>query len=339
MTLFTPRPVLAFLGAVILFSACEFGGPGGPDRGGGREKRLASVTRMKSSVLKPLAKPAVPSGDERCDFGRPCITPINLEGRIYAGHLMVGGNGGPPGRPVRVVEGYDTSYHGPETGRGGIVHFNLGKSTDLASQYGCCEGGYPPDNLALVHRLEFLFDYLDATFQVPLTAGAAVAGKTYTIRMVYVDSGAADDLPMGKAFLYKGDKLLKRQGEDTFLWCTGSGCVAAARPAEPLRARWHADTALTAYPHYTTVGISLKTPMSFTRAEAEAGSWRFTVDWDLTRAAVFHTTDWARIQSEAELVEAFDLLSGHGGPGGIGVYVNLTKASFEAAPKDSTGAP
>ena len=34
------------------------------------------------------------------------------------------------------------------------------------------------------------------------------------------------------------------------------------------------------------------------------------------------------------MVAAFDLLSGHGGPGGIGVYVDMTKT---ALPRDPTG--
>lgn len=321
----TPRAAV-FLALSLGLAACMDAGKG--PRGGG-EKKLSSITRMQSSLLPPAKRAAPASGT--CDQGRPCLTPLNLEGRIYSGNLMVGGNGGPPGVPVRVVEGYDTSYHGPATGRGGMARFNLGQGTELNGAYACCGDAYPPDDLARVHRLEFLFDYLDATFQVPAAAGAAVAGKTYTIRMIYVDSGTVDDLPLGKGSVFMGDKLLKRDGEEAFTFCTESGCAAAARPAEPLRAAWHDDVRNQAYPHYTTVGISLKTPMSFTRAEAEQGDWRFTVDWDLARAAVFAVTDWSMIRSEAELVKAFDLLNGHGGPGGIGVYVDLVKTALDSA--------
>ena len=136
--------------------------------------------------LGPIIGILDPFEDEggRCDEGKPCITPLNLEGRIYSGNLMVGGNGGSPGVPVRVIEGYDPNIRGPESNRGGLVKFNLGTATDLSGNYACCDGysSYPPDELAVVHRLELLFDYLDATFIVPTGAGTAIAGKTYTIR-------------------------------------------------------------------------------------------------------------------------------------------------------------
>lgn len=364
-TCFLPAafPRSAGVGIIALagvLAGCMPDSGNGPD-GGSRLRK--AVTRMQSSVLPaqpagpdpvpsqypvsshdpvPAFKPGGPSlpasahpalpEEERCDSGKPCLTPLNLEGRIYSGHFMVGGNGGPPGFPVRVVEGYDTTHHGPETGRGGMLKFDLGAVTDLSGNYACCEGGsYPPDDLAVVKRLEFLFDYLDATFTVPLGAGPGVAGRTYTVRTVYVDSGSADDLPQEKSAFRKGDKLLRRAGEERFHWCTESGCIAAARPESPLRAAWHDEEGLTAYPHYVTVGINLKTPMTFTRGEAERGNWKFTVDFDLARAAVFNTTAWSMIRSEAELVQAFDLLSRHGGPGGIGVDVELTKTALDTA--------
>lgn len=327
----------AFL-AVLLLAGCM------PDIGKGPSPEQISrmrktLTQMKSSVLptleKALAEASNPTPAEGgfCGDGKACITPLNLEGRIYSGNLMVGGNGGPPGVPVRVIEGYDAESRGPETGRGGTVRFNLGTATDLSGNYACCDGysTYPPDDLAIVHRLELLFDYLDATFIVPSGAGAAVAGKTYTVRMVYVDTGTADDLPLGRSSFYKGDKLLRRAGEETFHWCTESGCISATRPESPLRASWYAETEHMAYPHYMTVGVNLKSPMPFTRQEAERGYWKFTVDFDLTRAAIFNTTDWSMIRSEADLVNAFDLLNRHGGPGGIGVDVDLTKTALDSA--------
>lgn len=311
---------------LFLASACQFGS--GPEGGRGQDRRHAAVTHLKSSVLQPLAKAAAASASasEVCDFGRPCLTPLNLEGRIRSGNLMVGGNGGPPGVPVRIVEGYDTASRGPGAGRGGSLMFNLGRTTDLAGSYACCGDDFPPDDLAKVHRLEFLFDYLDATFRIPADANTPLAGRTYTVRLVYVDTGYVEDLPLGRGAVHLGDKLIKREGEDTFNWCTESGCIAATRPDMPLRTAWHADTAHMAYPHYYTVGVSLKTPMPFTRTEADSGAWKFTVDWDLARAAVFQAQDFSQLTTEARLVAAFDLLSGFGGPGGIGVFVDLTKA-------------
>lgn len=323
-------PGPALLLALGLSACLDSAGPRG-----GEARTLPGVTRLHSSDLPAAGRAAkravTAAGEGACDQGRSCLTPLNLQGRIYSGNLMVGGNGGPPGVPIRIVEGYDTSYHGPATGRGGTAAFDLGGATELDVGYACCGGAYPPDDLALVHRLEFLFDYLDATFRVPDAAGPAVAGRTYTIRLVYVDSGSVEDLPLGRGGVRLGDKLLRREGEDTFRFCTESGCVAAARPDVPLRAAWRDDAGLMAYPHYATVGIRLRTPMPFTRAEAERGSWRFDVDWDLSRAAVFAVPDWSMIRSEAELVAAFDLLNGHGGPGGIGVYVDMSKTALDDA--------
>lgn len=336
----SPFPSLAsaFL-VLVLLAGCQpdFGKGPGPEDIARLKKAL---TQMKSSVLPTLAKALedaanpTPARGGTCGDGKSCITPLNLEGRIYSGNLMVGGNGGPPGVPVQVIEGYDPGQRGPETRRGGTAWFNLGAATELSGGYSCCENyaTYPPDELAVVHRLEFLFDFLDATFIVPAGAGAAVAGKTYTVRTVYVDTGTADDLPMGGARFYKGDKLLRRAGEDAFHWCTESGCISAVRPESPLRATWHAGMENMAYLHYMTVGMSLKSPMSFTREEAGRGNWKFTVDFDLTGAAIFNVTDWSGIRSEADLVDAFDLLNGQGGPGGIGVEVDLTKTAL-----DSTG--
>lgn len=318
------------LASAVILTACMDSEDRGPR--GGEDGKIKAVTRMVSTTLKPAAKVSAVRAVERCDYGYPCLTPDGFVGRVYSGNFMVGGNGGAPGVPLRIVEGYDTSYHGPETGRGGKATFDLKTVTDLGGSYNCCSGSYPADEAAVVKRLEFTFDYLDVTFTIPSDVASPLQGKTYTIRTVYVDSGSAEDLPAGDKNLVMGDKLLKRQGETGFTWCAADACGETKRPASPIQAAWLADAAfLGAYEHYAQVALVLKNPMGFTRDEALNGKWRFTADFDLTRAAVFQIGDLALLDTEAKLVKAFEMYARDGGPGAIGVRVNLTKTRLDSA--------
>jgi hypothetical protein len=325
------------IAAILLLTACMESGQGPGDRSS--KKKIEALTRLTSANLKAAPKgsaapnPSAASPDvERCDMGYPCMAPDGFQGRVYSGNFMVGGNGGAPGVPLRVIEGYDTSYHGEHTGRGGNAIFDLGKATELGGAYQCCdEGRYPTDDLAIVRRLEFAFDYLDATFTIPSATASPLAGKTFTIRTVYVDSGSASDLPAGDTLLVQGDKLLRRQGESGFTWCTDAECGKASRPAKPLQASWISDVAfLGGYEHYAQVALILKQPMTFTRDEALTGKWLFTADFDLSRAVVFRVGDLALLQTEADMVNAFDMYAKDGGPGAIGVGVNLTKTRLDS---------
>lgn len=337
------KKVPATLGLPILIllslSGCMENGSG-PRDGNSNGKHMA-VTRMTSASLRPAANAAPgaskSSADEpavqRCDFGHPCLTPDDFEGRVHSGNFMVGGNGGAPGVPLRVVEGYDTSYHGPDTDRGGNMVFNLRTATELGGAYRCCEGGnYPPDDLAIVRRMEFTFDYLDVTFTIPAATASPLAGKTYTIRTVYVDTGSAEDLAGGHTALIQGDKLLRGPGETAFSWCTETECGKSLRPENPLQAAWMSDAGFPGgYPHYAQVALILKKDFIFTKSDAEKGNWLFTVDFDLSRAATFRTGDLALLKSEADLVKAFDMYAGDGGPGAIGVKVDLTKTLLDSS--------
>jgi hypothetical protein len=333
---FFPVAAVAALAAGI-FTVCSCMGPDdGPHGGSDSGIILKAKTRLlssyaKGSSAKPAAKKSAGPQEQRCDMGHPCVTPDNLEGRVHSGNFMAGGNGGAPGYPVRFLEGYDTTYRGENSDRGGQVTFNLGATTELGGFYACCdESHYPSDDLALVKRLEFTFDYLDVTFTVPPASASQLAGKTYTIRTVYVDSGFVHDLAGGDSVVLQGDKLLRAEGEDVFSWCTEAKCHETARPTHPLQADWMENTKdMMGYEHYAEVAVVLKKPMTFTLAEAKQGNWLFTADFDLTRGAVFAADDFAKLNTEAELVEAFYMTARDGGPGAIMSTVSLTKTQID----------
>lgn len=315
------HPILsAGLSSVLLFSACIL------DRKAGKSFR--AVTRLTSTNLMPLAK----TGAMNCPQGNLCVTPGNLEGRVHTGGLMVGGNGPDmPGYRISLVGASEDALRRPDSGRGGIHTFNLGQATELDGKYYCCDGGspYPSDSQAVVRRLEFEFDYLDFTFTVP---GGPLAGNSYTVRAVYVDEARVDDTPMGPgALILAGEKLLRREGEPVFRWCSAEGCEHEARPEAPLKGKVDVGPGPQGQgnPHYHSLGIELVESTTFTQGEAERGDWRFTVDFHMEGSARFLAESWAALATEADLVAAFQLYDrGNGGPDSPGVKVNLSKAGL-----------
>jgi hypothetical protein len=179
--------------------------------------------------------------------------------------------------------------------------------------------------------MEFNFDYIDATFTIPSDqgAGAAVAGKTYTVRVFYVNDGEVSDIVSGTSSTVSiGDKLLKGPNSSTFSWCDGSSCSHTTRPSGVLR-----DDKLVNYSfpgegntNYVVFSVNLATPMVFTKTNAETGDWLFSVDFSVANAAIFSVSSWASITSESEMVNAFRLL-GEPGSQGTSVTVDLSKSA------------
>jgi len=261
-----------------------------------------------------------------------CLTPETLAGRIYAGGLMVGGREG-PGYHVTTIGATPEVLQRPDLGRGGTLTFDVASTTDFSGGYNCCGGSpYPEDDQALISRIEMTFDYLDMTFTVPAEAGDDLAGVTYVLRQVYVDTATAPDV---NGPMYIGDKLVRRADEQMFRWCDADDCSHSERPEDGgLKApNIQLEPDREGNKHYATFGVPLENneTVPFTMAEAQEGNWLFHVAFDLSDAAVFSLTDWSQATSEHAMVEAFHLIDDPFAPH-TSVRVKLSKEKVEALP-------
>ncbi len=294
---------------------------------------LQSVTRLTRSDTGAATMAAVqtsimPSAVGNCPPGFQCLTPDNLEGRVYSGSLMVGGNGNGIGYAVTTVGATEDVRRRPDLGKDGTLTFNLNSTTDFSGDYTCCGGSaYPADEDAIVRRLEFSSDFLDATFTVPGTAGSSIAGKTYTIRLVYVVETEVAGIAGDSTSVMLGDKLVRVPGDSAFRWCDDSDCSLASRPASPLAAVGLAIDSGPGNQNYAIFSTNLTdtTSITFTEAEALQGNWIFTVLFDLEDALRFDITGWSAVNSVQDLVAAFSRFGDHIN-NSTSVRVSLTKA-------------
>lgn len=331
-----------FLILLIVLAGCDdLSGPGGgemrsvitrfetePDGSGSASaSAFAAAPRTYGEIAADIE-------DETCGVGRIiCLTPETLAGRIYTGGMMVGGTSRDvPGFALTTIAPNDGERVRPDQGRGGELTFDVAATTDLTGSYSCCGGPipYPQGDAAAITRLELNFDYLDVTFTVPAEAGTALAGETFVIRQVYVDTATADDVD---DIMIVGDKLIRSADETRFRWCDSMDCDNYTRPAadDLLRAdRIQLEPDLPGNPHYATFAIPLEGAASvpFSQEEAEAGGWLFHVAFDLTDGAIFEMNDFTEMDDEWSLVRAFHLLGGVG-YGNSSVGVRLSK---EASP-------
>lgn len=252
-----------------------------------------------------------------------CLTPSTLAGRVYSGGLMVGGIER-PGYQITTIGANEEVRRRPDLGRTGTQTFDVARTTDFSGSYSCCGGTpYPPDEEALISRIEINFDYLDVVFTVPSSAADTLAGQKYVIRQVYVDETTASDVN-GKMFM--GDKLVRRSIESSFRWCNAEDCDHTTRPSDatidpnlkPSRGGGNS--------HYAIFSIPLAgdATIPFTKEEALQGNWRFDVSFDLRDAAVFDFSDWSEAVSESALVNAFRLMH-DSGASSASVRVRLSK--------------
>ncbi len=293
-----------------------------------------SVTRLTRSdtgaaTMAAAQTSIMRSAVENCPTGFQCLTPDNLEGRVYSGSLMVGGNGSSLGYAVTTVGATEDVRRRPDLGKDGTLTFNLNSTTDFSGDYTCCGGSaYPADEDAIVRQLEFSFDFLDATFTVPGTAGPSIAGKTYAIRLVYVlETEVADIASDSTVSVMLGDKLVRVPGDSAYRWCDDSGCSFASRPGSPLAAAGITIDSGPGNQNYAIFSTNLtdNTSITFTQAEALQGNWIFTVHFDLEDALRFDITDWSAVSSVQDLVAAFSRFGDHIN-NSTSVRVSLTKA-------------
>ena len=324
---------LILLTALVALSGCDdLSGPGGgelrsvvtrfqTDPGASASDAGAAATvRTYGDIAtaRTYGDIAADIEDETCGAGRiVCLTPETLAGRIYTGGMMVGGTSRDvPGFALTTIAANDGERVRPDQGRGGELTFDVAATTDLTGEYSCCGGPipYPQGDDAVITRLELNVDYLDVTFTVPAAAGTALAGETFVIRQVYVDTATADDVD---DTMILGDKLIRRADETRFRWCDSMDCDHHPRPLgdDVLRAdRIRLEPDLPGNPHYATFAIPLEGEASvpFTQEEAEAGGWLFHVAFDHTDGAICEMTDFTEMGDEWSLVRGFHLLGGVG---------------------------
>lgn len=306
--------------------------------GPGDDPTYEAVTRLTTvdAIPSPQAQAAVAlaPGDVACAGSSVCVTPENLEGRVYAGGVMVGGTDeSGPGYLITTVGATPEVRLRPDQGKDGEMTFNIRDATDLAGGYTCCGGTpYPTDEAAIVNRLEFMFDYLDATFTVPAQAGPNVAGNTYTLRFVYVTETTAPDVGDGGATVRFGDILVKEEGESSFQWCDQSHCDHDVRPeASPFR--WtpleQPEQHEQGNPSYAVFPVPVDTQetITFTESEALEGDWLFTVAFDLTNALAFSFDDWNGVDALQTLLANARLYAEDDDPS-AGLSVHMTKAKL-----------
>ena len=296
---------------------------------------MQSITRL-TRAQTPSAAPvgAARAAGIPCSTGFLCLTPDNLEGRVYSASLMVGGNGNEVGYAVTTVGATEEVRRRPDLGIGGELTFNINTSTDLSGDYTCCGGtAYPSDANAVVRRLEFTWDYLDATFTVPETAGSEIAGTTHTIRLVYVSEATVGDVrPDTTATLLIGDKLVRSGTASTFSWCDATACGLTERPQAALTDSGVTRNTREGNGNYAIFAINLVdgTSITFTEAEALEGNWIFTVAFDVQDAMRFAITDWSDVNSVQDLVDAFVHFADHT-EGATSIGVALSKEQIGGA--------
>ncbi len=262
---------------------------------------LAAATKLGGDDLDVL----LAQSDEACSETASSCTPTNLEGRIFSGGAMLG-ELGEGAFQITMLGATDDIILDPSSGIGGTLEFSLIDSTVLSGKYAVPSEEDMPDP-PIITRMEFSYDYLDATFTLENTAGGATLDKTFTIRTVFVTEATADDV---SGTMSRGDKLIKTSEETTFRWCNSSGCAATRTDvAEGLIQ----ESKLVDYefpgqgnPEYIPFSVPISPSFTVTYEELTAEGNVWVVDFDMTGAIVFATTPDA-LSTEPDLLASFEL--------------------------------
>lgn len=261
-----------------------------------------------------------------CSASALTCTPDNLEGRIFSGGVMWG-ELGPAGSAENVTLIGETAdvILDPSKGRGGVLEFSLKEATTLASQHWAPPADAPEKPL---ERMEFNFDYLDATFE--LVDAGALNGR-YVIRTVFVSEAESDDV---EGAMVRGDLLVKLPNESKFKWCGDNGCREVRDDVQSVIVQ----SAIASHvfpgqgnPEYVTYSVPLKNKLRLSGAQLNEANALWTLDFDITNGV-----NWAQsIQNAMDvpsLLRAFrlsyDSRGGQGSNSQTDISVTLGRRSI-----------
>lgn len=134
--------------------------------------------------------------------------------------------------------------------------------------------------------MEFLYDYLDATFTLSGTNGNAADG-VFVIRTVFAKTATADDVT---GTMQQGDKLYKMSSESNFKWCNLSTC---SETRDAVSSNIIQDTDIVNYPqpdegnpNYVPFVVPVSPVLTVSEADLNGGlDW--AVDFNMTNVVLF----------------------------------------------------
>lgn len=206
------RKLLSLIGCTAIVASCA-----GPGRVPARVQLTVAPLGVTAAALESddNASPPGDVGTPPCAGEDSYCTASNLSGRIYKAVAMWG-ELGPGARSITLLDG--TSGHLDNNDYfGGALPFSLIDGEIVTSSYEEVEdGGSRP-----VPRLEFYYDYLDATVALSGPLAGDAASATWMVRTVFVTSAEADDVT---GTMLRGDKLVRGPGDAAWRWCNAQGC-------------------------------------------------------------------------------------------------------------------
>lgn len=257
-------------------------------------------TEVRLRLDDPTATGSGLSEAAACGVDAAACTPTDLSGRIYSGGAMWG-ELGPDAWEITMLGATDDVILDPSVGMGGELAFSLVEQTVLAGRYAAPD---PGDEARPISRMEFNFDWLDATFTLP--DGSPLAGE-WVLRTVFVEEAHAPDV---QGVMMQGDKLIRRADDATFWWCDKDACspdagaLAAAPMFEP--ALTDAPAAGEGNPNYRSFAVPLSEPLSLTGDALRQPDGAWTAVFDMTDAVSLSVPP-AHLDGAAQLLAAAHL--------------------------------
>ncbi|MEZ4236593.1 MAG: hypothetical protein R3F59_10640 [Myxococcota bacterium] len=218
-------------------------------------------------------------------------TPEDLGGRIWSARVMWG-ELGPDSRSLTML-GEDRS-----SGHGGELSFSLLEQTTLPGGYRPPGGG---SEARPVPRMEFDFDYLDATVALP-------AGR-FDVRTVFAVDATSPDV---SGTMQRGDKLVRSADEPDapWEWCSTGGCAVArdSVPGAVVQEPKLVDYVFPGQgnPEYIPFAVPLANDLALSADELAVDGALWSCAFDMTGAVRWRVPP-AGLTDAAAVVDAFEL--------------------------------